>query len=172
MMATPKKPTTKRDRSGRGPARKGKPPLPTPLRVLDGSASPDDVERQPKPESKALPRKPAWLVGEGAKLWAKLARSLHRKGLLDQWNADLFAVWCNEVGDYVEATRQVARDGLIVEGHHNVQRKHPALSVQRDAVPAIRLLGAEFGLTPAARAGLDLVGELPLDAEVRALLSG
>lgn len=166
-MATKKKPGANRPGPRKGPA-----PLPTPLKVLSGSATQDAAEREVKPESKALPRKPAWLVGEGGKLWSKLARSLHRKGLLDVWNADLFAVWCNEVGDYIEASRQVARDGLIVEGHHNVQRKHPALSVQRDAVPAIRLLGAEFGLTPAARAGLDLVGELPLDAEVRALLSG
>lgn len=61
---------------------------------------------------------------------------------------------------------------IPARGHRNVLRKNPALSVARDAVPAIRLLGAEFGLMPAAHAGLDLIGELPLDAEVRKLLSG
>ena len=84
----------------------------------------------------------------------------------------MFAIWCNETGNYIEAAKLVNRTAVLATGHHNVVRKNPALSVQRDAVPAIRLLGAEFGMTPAARAGLDLLGELPLDSEVRALLSG
>lgn len=162
----------KQDPIRRGP-RKGPAPLPTPLRVLSGDATADDLEREVKPdESAGPPRKPEWLQKEGARVWRRLAKSLHRKGLLDEWNADLFAVWCNEIGDYIDAAKMVNQTAILARGHHNVLRKNPALSVQRDAVPAIRLLGAEFGLTPAARAGLDLIGELPLDAEVRKLLSG
>lgn len=160
------------DRGNRRGPRKGPAPLPTPLRVLSGSATEDELEREVKPEATTLPRKPTWLQGEGARVWRGLARSLHRKGLLDEWNAEVFAIWCNEVGNYVASARIVNDTAILARGHHNVLRKNPALSVQRDAVPAIRLLGAEFGLTPAARAGLDLIGELPLDAEVRALLSG
>jgi P27 family predicted phage terminase small subunit len=160
------------DKKGRGP-RKGRAPLPTPLRVLSGDAAPEDVEREPHPEPKdAPPRRPTWLKGEGAKVWTSLARSLHRKGLLDEWNAVIFAVWCQEVGNYITAASMVNTTALLVRGHRNVLHKNPALSVQRDAVPSIRLLGAEFGMTPASRAGLDLIGELPLDTEVRKLLSG
>jgi P27 family predicted phage terminase small subunit len=155
----------------RGP-RKGPPPLPTPLRLLDGTATADEAEREVKPDATEVVRRPAWLKGEGEKLWRKLAPSLRRKGLLDVWNADVFAIWCNEVGNYISAARIVNDTAILARGHRNVLRKNPALSVQRDSVPAIRLLGAEFGLTPAARAGLDLIGELPLDAEVRKLLSG
>jgi P27 family predicted phage terminase small subunit len=147
--------------------------MPTPLRVLSGDATPDDLEREVKPEPTAgPPKKPEWLTGEGAKVWRRLARSLHTKGLLDDWNALIFAVWCNEVGNYVKAAGMVNTTALLVRGHRNVLHKNPALSVQRDAVPAIRLLGAEFGMTPASRAGLDLIGDLPLDAEVKKLLSG
>lgn len=147
--------------------------MPTPLRVLDGTASEDRLEREVKPDpSPAAPRKPEWVQGEGARLWRQLARSLHDKGLLDEWNATIFGVWCNEVGNYITAARVVNDTAPLVRGYKNVLHKNPALSVQRDAVPAIRLLGAEFGLTPASRAGLDLIGELPLESEVRRLLSG
>ena len=153
--------------------RVGRAPLPTPLRVVEGSASQDDLDRQVKPDpAEGPPRKPCWLKGEGEKLWKKLAPSLARKGLLDVWSAEMFAVWCNETGDYIAAAKLVNDTAILARGHRGVLRKNPALSVQRDAVPAIRLLGAEFGMTPAARAGLDLIGELPLDAKVRSLLSG
>jgi len=159
------------DAAARG-TRRGKPPLPTPLRVVAGDATAEQLEREVKPDADRRPARPSWLKGEGARTWNRLAPTLHRKGLLDEWGATEFAIWCNEVGNYIDAARLVNDTAILARGHRNVLRKNPALSVQRDAIPAIRLLGAEFGLTPAARAGLDLIGELPLDAEVRALLSG
>lgn len=157
---------------GRGP-RQGPAPVPTKLRVLEGSASPDREAREPRPDPSArAPAKPAWLKGEGASLWRKLAPTLYAKGLLDAWSAPMLAVLCNEYGDYVDAAKLVNDTAVLAVGHRNVLRKNPALTVQRDAVPSIRLLAAEFGLTPASRVGLDLLNELPVDDEVRSLLSG
>jgi P27 family predicted phage terminase small subunit len=164
--------TETRDRSGRG-SKKGRAKTPTPLRVISGDATPEDLEREVGPgKAGSRPRRPAWLKDEGAKQWDRLAPSLHRRGLLDEWGATLFAVWCNEVGDYIKAATMVNQTAVLVRGHRNVLRKNPALSVQRDALPGIRLLAAEFGLSPASRIGLEAINALPLDTEVKRLLSG
>jgi len=162
----------KQDGGNRRGSRKGRAPTPTPLRVVAGDATAEDAGREVKPDQGEVVRRPAWLKGEGAKQWDRLAPSLYGKGLLDDWGAVLFAVWCNEVGNYVDAAKLVGDTAILARGHRNVLRKNPALSVQRDALPGIRLLAAEFGLTPASRIGLETLHDLPLDAEVRRLLSG
>ena len=165
--------TRKRDADKRRGSRKGQTPTPTALKVVDGTAKPEDLDRELKPPtpSRAPPR-PAWLSGEGRKLGPGSRRPCSRRGCSTSWSAPLLAVLCNEYGDYVDAAKLVGQTAILATGHRNVLRKNPALSVQRDAIPSIRLLAVEFGLTPASRAGLSLLDELPVDDEVRKLLSG
>ena len=73
-------------------------------------------------------------------------------------------MYCAAWGDLVGMRKRIEKDGLAVEGHRGVQRKHPLLSALNQASAQVRALCAEFGMTPMARGRMNLAVD-PLGAE-------
>lgn len=135
----------------RGPA-----PKPTNLRILHGEENRRINRKEPQPPTyEAHP--PEW-ISEGAQaVWERLAPSLRDRGLLTPWDVDTFAVLCDAVAQYREASELVARSGLLIKGQRGTEvRKNPAMQLVRDLAQTIRAYAQEFGLTPSARVGLSI----------------
>jgi len=94
---------------------------------------------------------PGWLAPEARRLWRSLAPELIRLGLLTPLDRAAFAGYCQLYARWRQAERVLAVEGETIPGHRGVLRKHPMLTVARQALELMRKFGEEFGLSPAAR---------------------
>jgi len=94
----------------------------------------------------STPRAPTWLSKPAAAEWRKVAAILIERDVLTEADLGTLAAYCDAYGQLVDASRQIAADGLILAG-----KKHPLITTQVAARNQIRQLAAELGLTPVSR---------------------
>jgi phage terminase small subunit len=109
---------------------------PTKLKILKGNPGKRCLNSNEPEPGKQVPKKPEWVTGYAEAVWKRLADELNRIGLLTVVDRDLFAAYCISVADLRDA-------------EHSGDYK-----LKRDAIQRMRMLGAEFGLTPSARSGI------------------
>ncbi|MFC4333874.1 phage terminase small subunit P27 family [Salininema proteolyticum] len=157
----------------------GRPKKPTGLKMLHGDRADRVNTSEPQPDSSEVTR-PAWLTGDAAGVWDRLAPDLIRKGVLTAWDVDLFATFCSAVivnrdalveidenGVKCSAPVRELSDGTIVYD----LRRNPAWQVARESATMMATVGGRFGLSPADRAGLS-IGEADDGDSTADLLSG
>jgi P27 family predicted phage terminase small subunit len=139
----------------RGPA-----PTPTQLRLLHGETRPSRIhQNEPKPRA-VLPVAPDWLTDRARSVWDRTVAELDHMGMATMADQDSLVVYCQSVAHYEEACRLVNTAGLLIRGRDGGVVKNPAMQFVRDQAVLIRAYAREFGLTPAARVGLE-TGEQP-----------
>jgi len=131
--------------------RRGPPPKPTALRILEGNPGHRRIpENEPKPRGQAAC--PAWLCDPAKELWAQLAPDLEREGLLTGRGASEFASFCQERAIYAiysELLKELKPRSPKVERYRSL-----AMKANREAMR----LGAKFGMTPSDMVGLVVPG--------------
>lgn len=135
----------------------GRPSKPTNLKVLHGDRSDRINHDEPVPGQVEV-SPPSWLDGDGLAVWHELAPDLIAQNVLTAWDAEAFAMACDQVRLYRQAKARVKRDGVMIKGARGSMIKHPMLQVQRDAATTFAQLAARFGLTPSDRAKLSIGG--------------
>lgn len=145
-------------------ARPGPKPLPTHLKVMQGTRSDRVNLAEPKPK-KAPPRCPAWLSPEAKTVWRRLTAQLKTMGMLYAADEDIIAAYANAVVTYQKATKLVEEHGLLIPGRRDDLVTNPAVRIQRDAAQLIRQLAGELGLTPSSRSRLSVEEETPDDGD-------
>ncbi len=131
-------------------------PAPTPTNLL----APDSPRRklrllEPKPQAGTAAR-PRWL-SKGARVhWDDLVEQLAALGVLTQADGVALALLADAIADYVAASKDVQERGLLVDGRENTRVKNPSVQFKNEAHERIIKLGAQFGLTPAARCRLSV----------------
>jgi P27 family predicted phage terminase small subunit len=96
------------------------------------------------------PPAPAWLSRQGKAEWNKVAPILVDRQHLTDADLGTLAAYADAVGQLVDATKVINRDGMVIETDKGL-RKHPAISIQTNARNQVRQLAAELGLTPVSR---------------------
>ncbi len=157
-------------------ARTGRPKTPTNIRILNGNPGKRPLpQNEPKPNPTA-PAKPAWLTGDGAKMWGRLAPELERLGLLTVIDGEAFAGACQSWGTYVKCQRDIKKHGLTYEyenkggGVNEIER--PQVKIGQKSLDQFRAFCSEFGLTPAARTRIEVKSAEGEIDPMEALLSG
>lgn len=122
-------------------------------------------EPKPAPASDLKPPR-GRLSKHARRLWVDLAPSLESLGLLTEADLAAFELLCDHYGFAVEAAAILRDEGLVVkepaafddEGNPTAwkSKKNPAAQIFRENSVAFRMLAGEFGLTPSARARLDV----------------
>ncbi len=146
----------------RGPA-----PTPTNLRVLRGNPGQRALpQNEPKPRPVA-PARPTWLDPEAKREWKRIAPELERLGLLTALDGAALTAYCETWATFVRARRELrayvrANKTIMLEyvnqaGAANLM-PHPAIKVAREAAAQLKVFAAQFGLTPAARTGIEVPG--------------
>jgi P27 family predicted phage terminase small subunit len=154
--------------------RRGPKPKPDKLKERDGVRKSRRNPREPKPPTGA-PAMPAWLSAEAKAEWRRIVPQLAGLGLLALVDRGALAAYCTAFAELRYATQTLEADGSILDvpivgvrrtrdaqgqttadpeifGYKKV--KHPAVALQRDAMARVKAFLGEFGLSPAARAGL------------------
>jgi P27 family predicted phage terminase small subunit len=150
-----------------GKAGQGRPAKPTSLKVLHGDRKDRINTSEPQPtESTVTP--PAWLALADAEteqahesaldVWRRMAPDLIKRGVLTAWDVEAFAVYCDAVVKFRQASLEVTRGGMTIEGARG-SVKNPAVTAAKDYADLMQRYGARFGLTPSDRASLSVKGD-------------
>ena len=139
---------------------KGRKPKPTALKELQGNPGKRPLnKREPKPKTAV---KRPWGLGRGgaARFWNDHAGELERLGILTGVDTAAFRLMAEHYALAVQALGELKETGLTTEGRDG-PKKHPLAQIARDNSMAFKSYATEFGMTPSARARL----QLPEEAE-------
>ncbi len=136
-------------------ARTGRPPKPTRLKLLAGTARPGRMRNEPQPEIKA-PRCPGWLAPAAKSEWKRLAKTLVRLGVLTELDRGVFSSYCQSWAKWQEAERAIQKHGLVIRTKTGYVMQSPVVSIAKQERKAMLEAGSELGLSPAARTRLDV----------------
>lgn len=141
-------------------ATRGRKPLPTALKVLEGDRG---KGRRPLNENEPRPPKgvikcPSWLVPEAKKEWKRLAPSLEAMGLLTIWDIDSFSAYCQAYARWREAEEFITQHGSIFKTPSGYVQQVPQVSIAQQNLKIMQSLAGEFGLSPATRSRIIAAG--------------
>ena len=98
----------------------GRPPTPTPLRLLRGNPQHRPInDQEPKPTPIA-PRCPSWLSPVAKRHWRALAPELERIGVLTTIDVGAFAGLCESWAQFREASEFLHKHGAVYKTPHDV----------------------------------------------------
>lgn len=99
----------------------------------------------------ALPPPPDTLPAGMGDLWSTIAADLQSRGLLHHSTLSVLETYVGAVWLAREARKSIARDGPVVQAKDGQPKPHPAGAMLKSANETVARLGAELGITPAAR---------------------
>lgn len=132
------------------------------------------TRRGPKTQPKTtatpgpVPDPPDWLTDpRSLEFWNRYALQLNALGLLENLDATAFAMLCDGVVAYLDASEQLVASELVqTVGKNGAQQQNPLVSIIRQQAKGVRELLAEFGMTPQSRTALTgSTSATPIDAE-------
>lgn len=143
-------------------AKKGRKSTPTKIKLVRGNPGKRPVSKsEPIPTHtpvEILLKKPVGLTGPAATAWGTIAPRLNDMRVLTIIDRTALRLLCEQIGIYKAAQKEIKKNKgftTITDKGNLVQ--HPAVSVMNSAFKNIRVLLAEFGMTPSSRTGLKVI---------------
>src|SRR5262245_43459431 len=134
---------------------KGPPKKPTAQKILHGTFRKDRAIANEAKPSLQLPQAPSWLKGYALRVWKRLAPELNRIALLTVADRAAFAMDCQADAGVAAERKDIDLPGLVVKGPPGDLVRNPAVVIEHRAMEQVRTFAAQFGLTPASRAGIE-----------------
>ena len=117
-----------------------------------------------KPKADKI-KPPSWLDDRAKKEFRRIVKELQELDLLTNIDIDMLAAYCDAYSQYVECTKVIREEGLMVEYTNKAAETnkvpHPLLTKKKQLFDQMKAIALEFGLTPSARAKLALPKEEP-----------
>jgi len=136
----------------------GKKPKPSALKLIQGTYRSDRANpSEPRPRP-GIPPCPKFLQGDAREQYRKMAKKLVRIGLLTELDDMALSMLCQSWAEYLEATDQVKKTGMLVKSPNGFPVFNPYLVIANQAVKRVRSLLAEFGMSPSSRSRITAVG--------------
>lgn len=92
-------------------------------------------------------------------IWDYTVAHLDRMKLASASDRDALITYCWAVANHRAAGVVLASSTLLVKGAMGSEVPNPALRIQRESAVMIRQFAQEFGLTPSARASIEVKGD-------------
>ena len=129
---------------------RGPKPLPAAIHQLRGTFRADRHSEPPAPTS-GLPPCPAHLSLTTKREWKRVLSELGPIGLATKLDRSALAAYRQVYARWVETEEQIKTHGVLVKGSKGYPVVSPYLQVANKAIQQMRMLLAEFGMTPSAR---------------------
>src|SRR5205807_676276 len=92
--------------------------------------------------------------------WNRITPLLSQAGIITSIDYAALSLYCQTWARYISAERQLAKQGLVVEGE-SMPHINPLLKVINDCTAQLCRLLSELGMTPAARSKVQAVLQKP-----------
>ena len=146
-----------------GTMKPGPPRTPTALALVRGNPGKRSKTAEPKPAA-ARPPPPPDLPEIAAEEWRRVVDRLADLGLMSDIDVGALTAYCDAFGEWVSARRIFAAlsaanpktGGFMVRTPNGSVQIAPLVSIIRSARTDMVRFAAEFGMTPSARAGMDI----------------
>ena len=137
--------------------RRGPAPKPDKLKVLEGNPGKRKLNLD-APEPEGMPTCPSDLSTAAKNEWKRVAKELHKIGLLTIIDRGALSVYCDAYTKWLEATQIIDSKGFTTEyintrGEKNIITR-PEVNIATKYAQIIKSFCAEFGLTPSSRCRL------------------
>ncbi|WP_250477630.1 phage terminase small subunit P27 family [Caballeronia sp. INML1] len=140
------------------------PRKPTALRIIEGNREKRPLpKKEPKPR-RGIPQPPPHIVGYALEEWERITPELHMSGVLTMIDGAVLAAYCMAYQRWREAeealARMKARDklttGLMIKTKNGNAIQNPLVGVANRSMMLLHRFANEFGMTPAARARIEV----------------
>lgn len=111
-------------------------------------------ERVPARAPSKLPACPSWLRGRARREFVRLRRELTQAGLIARLDRDVLAAYCQALARAVELEAQLGDEAPVYQTSRGTRRPRPEVTLAHRYWALVHKLGADLGLSPAARARL------------------
>lgn len=152
--------------------RRGPPPKPTHLKLLEGTFRKDRApKREPKPP-KGHPACPAGL-GRAAKAeWRRVIPILDEMGILSKADRSVIAAYCQAWQRWLEFEKAIDEHGSTFVTDKGYVCQRPEVAMAKNQAALLRALAGELGLSPAARSRVEVPEKPPEKDKTEELLFG
>ncbi len=149
----------------------GTKPKPTQLKLVEGNRGKRPLNTREPRIVTALPSPPRHLTADALEEWNRVARLLHRIGLLSAVDRAALAAYAQAYGRWVQAERAIAKmadkdqltGGLMIKTTNGNAIQNPLVGTANKAAADMMRYAAEFGMTPSARTRI--AAETPTESE-------
>ncbi len=132
----------------------GRKKKPTRLHLVHGTDRKDRINTaEPEVEPVSELVAPSWFSAEQRAEWDLYLAELVAMRVIARADSAVLASFCIAVACLKDCEKLIDVNGLVIDGD-NGPKKNPAITIGDEAMRMIRLLGADLGLTPASRPGL------------------
>lgn len=134
----------------RGPAK-----VPTGIKLAQGETRPSRVNYLEPTPRRAAPVMPKDMDDRAKSVWRRVIAEMAGTEIIFAADADVLRCYCEAVGQYEESMTLMRSSGPLIRSHGDLV-KNPLHQVVRESRDAVRLFARELGLSPSARAGLNI----------------
>jgi P27 family predicted phage terminase small subunit len=130
---------------------RGAKPLPTKLKLIRGTLRSDRRNPCEAAVKAALPDCPEELSEAAKDEWQRIAPELLALGLLASIDRSGLALYCEAYARWIDAITSIQKYGAVIKSPSGFPIQSPYVAIANKAGEQVRLMLAEFGMTPAAR---------------------
>ena len=99
----------------------------------------------------ALPKPPDWICEYGKLEWKTLIKDLEDKNLLSSFDLNLFAMYCDALGNYRFSSENIIKLGSVVKTKNGMPMENPHCYLMERYRKAFLSLAVQLGLTPKSK---------------------
>ena len=139
-------------------AKPGRKPKPTAVRKNMGNPGKRALPKnEPNPDRPArMPFAPSYLTEVGKKEWRRMGKKLFKAGLLTEIDLTAFAAYCQHYENWVDATGQVRKHGMLIKAQSGFPMLSPYYTIQSKESAAMLKCLTEFGMSPSSRSRVEV----------------
>ena len=135
---------------------RGRPPIPTTLKLVKGTARKARIKNEPRPDPlETVPKPPATIKGKEHKIaqgaWKQVARKLIGLRLLTKADLEILELYAIAYERLVLSERAISEEGITTTTDKGAIIAHPAVYIASSTRKELKGYLEQFGMTPAAR---------------------
>ncbi len=142
--------------------KRGAKPVPTSIKALRGTLRADRMNPR-EPVGDGRPTCPPELSSAARKEWRRISKHLTAMGLLTTVDRAALALYCDAYGRWLEAIAALQEYGVVLKSPNGYPVQSPYVGIANKAGEQVRLLLAEFGMSPASRTRVQAQATQPID---------
>jgi P27 family predicted phage terminase small subunit len=130
---------------------RGAKPRPTRLKILSGTLRKHRTNAEEPVVTPDIPTCPRELSRAARKEWRRIGPELAQMGLLSRIDRAALAMYCDHYGRWLEAIAALQKYGVVIKSPNGYPMQSPYVAIANKAGEQVRLLLAEFGMSPSSR---------------------